>query len=898
MKTSTQLVRTVSISGLTAMAILLVFAITAVLNMNLAAQVSAHVPTADTELRVAALVGKMTLEEKVSQLQNHSAAIPRLDVPEYDWWSEGLHGVARSGYATVFPQAIGLAATWDIPLIRQVATAISTEARAKNNEALRKGIHSIYFGLDFWSPNINIFRDPRWGRGQETYGEDPFLTGRLGVSFVEGLQGDDPTYYKVIATPKHFAVHSGPESTRHTANIDASPHDLEDTYLPAFRATVTEAKAGSVMCAYNSVDGQPACANTMLLRDTLRKSWGFNGYVTSDCAAVTDISAGHKFSPDLEHASVAAIYAGTDNSCGREYAVLVKAVKDGLISEKELDVPLKRLFMARFELGLFDDAAKVKYAQIPFSANDSPQHRKLALDVAAKSMVLLKNDGVLPLKKSITIAVVGPNAASLAAIEGNYNAVPSAPVLPLAGMETMFGAAKIKYTQGSPYVSELSLPVPRTALHPTAGDTHFGLKGEYFDNLDFQGAPLMTRIDQQVEFDWNAASPDKAMDASHFGVRWTGTIEVPIAGDYEFSFTLAHCYPCGDAEGVKLFFDEKPLIDQPVAESESRPSGLKPFTLHFEDASPHAIRIEYTHKAPLFGAGITLNWKPSIDAERDAAVNVAKGADVVVAFVGLSPELEGEEMPVHVEGFDGGDRTSIELPAVQQKMLEAVAATGKPLVVVLMNGSALAIDWAKQHANAILEAWYPGEEAGTAIANLLSGSTNPAGRLPVTFYAGTKDLPSFDDYSMSNRTYRYFRGTPLWGFGYGLSYSTFKWTNLKLSTKTLDAGSSLIVEADVENVAGPAGDAVSELYLTPPVAPTSPRLALIGFERNTLAPHAKQHIRFFLDARTLSTVDARGVRAVRAGDYTLSLGGSQPADGSDKSLAASFSVRNTKELPR
>ena len=898
MKMSTQLVRTVSISGLRLMGILPTLAITTLLAMNLGAQVPAHVPTADTERRVAALVDKMTLEEKVSQLQNHSAAIPRLDVPEYDWWSEGLHGVARSGYATVFPQAIGLAATWDVPLIRQVAMTISTEARAKNNEALRKGIHSIYYGLDFWSPNINIFRDPRWGRGQETYGEDPFLTSRLGVSFVEGLQGDDPTYYKVVATPKHFAVHSGPESTRHTANIDASPHDLEDTYLPAFRATITEAKAGSVMCAYNSIDGQPACANTMLLQDTLRKSWGFSGYVTSDCAAVTDISAGHKFSSDLEHASVAAIRAGTDNSCGREYAVLVKAVKDGLISEKELDVPLKRLFTARFELGLFDDSAKVKYAQIPFSANDSPQHRKLALDVAGKSMVLLKNDGVLPLKKSIMIAVVGPNAASLAAIEGNYNAVPSAPVLPLAGMEAVFGAAKIKYAQGSPYVSELSLPVPRTALHPTAGDTHFGLKGEYFDNVNFQGAPSMTRVDQQVEFDWNSASPDKAVDASHFGVRWTGTIEVPVAGDYEFSFTLAHCYPCGDAEGVKLLFDDKPLIDQPVAESESRRSDLKPFTLHFEDTRPHAIRIEYTHKARLFGAGITLNWKPSIDSERDAAVAAAKGADVVVAFVGLSPELEGEEMPVHVEGFDGGDRTSIELPAVQQKMLEAVAATGKPLVIVLMNGSALAVDWAKQHANAILEAWYPGEEAGTAIANLLSGAINPAGRLPVTFYAGTKDLPSFDDYSMSNRTYRYFRGTPLWGFGYGLSYSTFKWTNLRLSTKTLDAGSPLIVEADVENVAGPTGDAVSELYLTPPTAPTSPRHALIGFERTTLAPHTKQHVRFIVDARTLSNVDASGVRAVRPGDYTLSLGGSQPAGSSDKSIAASFSIRNTKELPR
>lgn len=894
MRIYTQIARTTSRSPLAAV---LAVGITALISLTLAAQIPAHVPTPDTERRVDLLVGKMTLEEKVSQMQNHAVAIPRLDVPEYDWWSEGLHGIARSGYATVFPQAIGLAATWDIPLMHQVATTISTEARAKNSEALRKGIHSIYYGLDIWSPNINIFRDPRWGRGQETYGEDPFLTSRMGVSFVEGLQGDDPSYYKVIATPKHFAVHSGPESTRHTANVDASPHDLEDTYLPAFRATVTEAKAGSVMCAYNSIDGAPACANTMLLQDTLRKTWGFNGYVTSDCAAITDVSKGHKFSPDLEHAAVASVRAGTDNSCGKEYAVLVKAVHDGLIAEKELDVSVKRLFTARFELGLFDDPSKVKYAQIPFSTNDSPEHRKLALGVAAKSIVLLKNDGVLPLKKSVTVAVVGPNAASLSAIEGNYNAVPSKPVLPLTGMESTFGSAKVKYAQGSPYVTELPLPVPRTAFHPSAGDPHFGLKAEYFDNVDLQGAPAMTRVDEQVEFDWNSASPDKSVDASHFGVRWTGTIEVPAAGDYPFSFTLAHCYPCGDAESVKLFFDDKPLTDQPVAASESRPSGLKPFTLHFEDTRPHAIRVEYTHKARLFGAGITLNWKPSIDAERAAAIAAAKQADVVLAFVGLSPELEGEEMPVHVEGFNGGDRTSIELPAVQQKMLEALAGTGKPLVVVLMNGSALAVDWAKQHANAIVEAWYPGEEAGTAIANVLTGVTNPAGRLPVTFYAGTRDLPSFDDYSMSNRTYRYFDGTPLWGFGYGLSYSKFKWTNLRLSTKMLDAGSPLTVEADVENVTGPAGDAVSELYLTPPTAPTSPQLALVGFERVTLAPHAKQHVRFVVDARALSTVDANGARAVRPGEYTVHLGGTQPAEGGE-SIAGSFSIRNSKELPR
>jgi beta-glucosidase len=866
------------------------------LSATLGAQVPAHVPTPETAKRVSELVGKMTLEEKVSQMENDAAAIPRLNVPAYDWWSEALHGIARSGYATVFPQAIGMAATWDAPLMHDVAATISTEARAKNGEALRRGIHSIYYGLDVWSPNVNIFRDPRWGRGQETYGEDPFLTGRLGVAFVEGLQGDDPTYYKVIATPKHYAVHSGPETTRHTVNVVPSAYDLEDTYLPAFRATVTEAKAGSVMCAYNSIDGEPACANTMLLKTILRGDWGFNGYVTSDCAAITDVYVGHKYSSDLEHAAVASVRAGTDTSCGKEYAVLVKAVHDGLIAEKEIDRSVERLFTARFELGLFDDPAKVKYAQIPFSEDDSPAHRRLALDAADKSIVLLKNDGLLPLKKTVTVAVVGPNAASLAAIEGNYNGVPSEHVFPLAGMEKLFGAERVKYAQGAPYVSELPVPVPQTLLHPGAGDARFGLKGEYFDNVNFAGAPAMTRIDPQVQFDWNAATPDKSISASHFGVRWTGTIEVPVAGDYAFSFRLAHCYPCGDAEGVKLFFDDKPLADQPVSASDHRSSGLAPFSLHFADTKPHVIRIEYTHQARLFGAGITLNWMPAIDAEREAAVDAARQADVVVAFVGLSPDLEGEEMPVHIKGFDGGDRTSIELPAVQEQMLEAVAATGKPLVVVLMNGSALAVDWAKQHANAVVEAWYPGEEGGTAIADVLTGAVNPAGRLPITFYASTSDLPPFDDYSMSGRTYRYYRGTPLWGFGYGLSYSTFKWTNLKLSTDSVQAGEPLTVEADVENTSERAGDVVNELYLTPPATATSPKLRLVGFERATLAPGARQRVKFTLDERDLSTVNADGTRTVRAWDYTLHLGGTQPSEGS--SVDASFTIRGSKGLPK
>ncbi len=447
-------------------------------------------PAQEATRRAAELVAKMTLEEKVSQMQNHAVAIPRLNIPEYDWWNEGLHGIARSGYATVFPQAIGLAATWDTALLHQTATVISTEARAKNAEALRQDNHSIYYGLDIWSPNINIFRDPRWGRGQETYGEDPFLTSRMGVAFVTGLQGDDPRYYRVISTPKHFAVHSGPESTRHTVDVIASPHDLEDTYLPAFRATITEAHAGSTMCAYNSLDGQPACANTMLLRDTLRGAWKFKGYVTSDCWAITDIAVGHKFAPDIEHAAVAAVRAGTDTSCGPEFATLTDAVKHGLIKESEIDQSVTRLFTARIRLGLFDPPSHVPYAQIPFTEDNSEQHRALALKVAAESMVLLKNDGVLPFAKTVkTIAVIGPNAAALSAIEGNYNAVPSKPVVPLLGMENHFGKTAILYAQGSPYVEEVSVPVPRTALHAAANSPIEGLTGEYFNNADLQGAP-------------------------------------------------------------------------------------------------------------------------------------------------------------------------------------------------------------------------------------------------------------------------------------------------------------------------------------------------------------------------------------------------------------------------
>ncbi len=877
-----------------------------VLGNNLSAQAPGSLPYQDialpAEQRAADLVSRMTLEEKVSQLINTSPAVPRLGVPAYDWWSEGLHGIARSGYATMFPQAIGMAATWDTPLLGRVATTISSEARAKNNEALRHDIHSIYYGLTIWSPNINIFRDPRWGRGQETYGEDPFLTSRLGVSFVEGLQGSDPNYFKVIATPKHYAVHSGPESTRHTADVDPSPHDLWDTFLPAFRATITEAKADSIMCAYNAIDKSPACANKELLQNILRGDWAFKGFVTSDCGAVDDFfeKVGHGFSPDAEAASVAGIRAGTDTNCGTTYLALTSAVKKGLIKEAEIDVSLRRLFVARYKLGLFDPAAKVPYTSIPFTDVNSPEHQALALETANKSMVLLKNDaGFLPLKRNLrTIAVVGPNAASLSAIEGNYNAVPLNPVLPVDGIAAEFSGAKVLYAEGAPYAEDVALPVPRTMFRTGTSSPAEGLQAEYFASDDFNGKPIATRVDKQIDFDWNSASPVPGAPADHFAVRWSGTITAPQPGDFDFTVRLAHCYPCGDHEKFAVYLDGKPVtaFDSPAG-AESRPSSTPRFKMSFADTRPHQFRLEYLHKAPLFGAGISLDWVPAADYLRKEAVATARNADVILAFVGLSPELEGEEMPIHVEGFSGGDRTDIKLPAAQQNLLEALSATGKPLVVVMLNGSALSVNWAQEHAKAILEAWYPGQAGGTSIAQTLSGKNNPGGRLPVTFYTSLDQLPPFDDYAMANRTYRYFKGKPLFGFGYGLSYTTFSYSGLKLSTKSLSAGDTLTVEADVKNTGTLPGDEVAELYLTPPHTAVSPALALDGFTRIHLSPGETRHVSFKLDPRTLSQVDEKGVRAVVPGTYRLSVGGAQPTD-THNAQTADFSIQGTRELPR
>ncbi len=851
-------------------------------------------PALPTAQRVDDLVSRLTLDEKISQMSMTAAAIPRLGIPQYTWWNEGLHGVARSGYATVFPQAIGFAATWDTELIHRVGDAISTEARAKYYDAIAHGNHRIYFGLTIWSPNINIFRDPRWGRGQETYGEDPYLTSRIGVAFVTGLQGGDPAHPKVIATPKHFAVHSGPESTRHTADINPSSRDLENTYLPAFRATLVEGKADSTMCAYNAVDGAPACANQMLLQTTLRKDWSFPGFVTSDCGAVSDIWRGHKYAPDDEHAAALALKAGTDTTCGREFRLLRKAVDDKLVTESDIDTAVKRLFTARFELGMLDPQGNSPYGNITMSDNDSPAHRALSLETARESMVLLKNSNhILPLSKNLrSIAVIGPNAASLAAIEGNYNAVPSHPVLPLDGMEATFAGsgAKILYAQGSSYVDGASVTVPRTVFQSNGKE---GLQGEYFSNATWQGQPVATRLDKEVDFDWEAASPMAGVPLTAFSVRWTGTVAAPGAGDYILNVGVTSCGGRGEnrhaVEGYRVYLDDK-LV------SEGQCKAKQPWTVHFADNKPRAFRLEYAHSSPEFGAGIHFEWRPPADLLRAQAVATAQKADLVVAFMGLSPRLEGEEMPITLDGFSGGDRTKIDLPQEQQDLIKAVAATGKPLVLVLLNGSALALPWAKEHAAAILEAWYPGEAGGTAIAETLSGANNPSGRLPLTFYASLDQLPPFDDYAMQGRTYRYFSGKPLYGFGYGLSYTSFVFKGLKLSASTVRAGDPLTVEAEVTNTGQRSGQEVAELYLRGAQAASGEIRSLRSFQRVTLVPGETKHLSFNLDSRRLSDVDESGTRAVRAGSYTVFVGGGQP--GEAQGVQAQFNVEGNEPLPR
>jgi beta-glucosidase len=848
-------------------------------------------PNASPEQRVRDLVSRMTLEEKVSQLMNDAPAIDRLGIPAYNWWNECLHGVARAGRATVFPQPIGLAATWDTDLILRVASAISDEARAKHNEFVRRGKRNIYQGLTFWTPNINLFRDPRWGRGMETYGEDPYLTGRMAVAFIHGLQGDDPKYLKTVATAKHYAVHSGPEPLRHTFDAVVSGRDLEETYLPHFEAAIHDGGAYSVMCAYNSVDGQPACANSRLLEEILRKQWGFSGYVVSDCGAVGDIYLNHKFAASPEQGVADAIKAGTDLNCGVEYQHLLGAVHQGLVAESAIDQAVGRLFTARFRLGMFDPPELVKYAQIPYSENDSPAHRQLSLETARKSIVLLKNDNAtLPLSKSLkTIAVIGPNADDVGVLLGNYNGVPSVPVTPLEGIRQKLPSARVLYARGSELAPNMPAfeVVPATALFLTdSPDSRNGLQGEYFNTSNFDGRlhrareltvpssgqlvgtvpsqpkPLLTRVDSQIDFEWWDGSPRRDLNDDDFGVRWTGYLSAPLTGTYQLG-----------AKGINAF--ELYLDGKEITQSNSiHGSAYRWAPVTLEAGRRYALRLDFHEYVG--DANIQLVWSRPDAVDPAQALAMAKQADAIVMFLGLSPRLEGEEMNVAVEGFQGGDRIDLGIPRTQLDLLKNVAAIGKPVVLVLLNGSALAVEWARDHVPAIVEAWYPGQAGGAAIADVLFGDYNPAGRLPVTFYRSADELPPFNDYSMKGRTYRFFHGEPLFPFGHGLSYTSFAYRNLNVP-KNVRPGQDAEVKVEVENSGKRAGEEVVELYLKRSSASQNdPIRALAAFQRVALNPGQRKTVSLKVPAKQFTTWDSAGNSQILPGDWEIAVGGKQP----------------------
>ena len=851
------------------------------------------------EQRATDLVHRMTLEEKATQMVNTSPAIPRLKVPSYQWWSEALHGVINQG-VTEYPEPIGLAATFDAPNIHTMAIQIGIEGRVKHVQNEREGHVGIGGGLDFWSPNLNIFRDPRWGRGQETYGEDPFLTGRMGVAYVTGMQGDDPKYYRAIATPKHFAVHSGPEPTRHFADVDVSKHDQIDTYLPAFRAAIVEGKADSVMCAYNAINGEPACASQFQMVDQLRGKWGFQGYVVSDCDAVLDVAANHRYRPNQAQGAALSVIRGMDNECvtftQRRGEPLTKAyvdaVQQGYLPEATLDLSLIRLFVARIKLGLFDPPEMVPYTKIDEKELDSAEHRALARKLADEAMVLLKNDGTLPFKPGIKkIAVVGPLAEQTRPLLGNYAGTPTHIVSVLDGLKAEFPNAVITYVPGTQFLHPDGTPVPNALL--TTPDGKPGLKADYSEFAGGRGggfgrgaapAVIASRTEPNINLGDSTTLPTEVAGKKGVGVRYTGFLTATETGDYLLGLR-------GDGFG-RLMADEKQVTMMGRGGAEGITASVG--RIHLEKGQKVALNLQYGSMTGKPHA--QLIWEKVNTAPSPEAVAAAKNADIVVAVVGITSQLEGEEMPVTEPGFLGGDRTSIDLPAPEEALVEAVQATGKPTVVVLMNGSALAVNWINDHANAVLEAWYSGEEGGAAIAETLSGKNNPAGRLPVTFYKDTTQLPNFEDYEMTNRTYRYFKGTPLYPFGYGLSYTTFKYSDLSVSTPSVAAGQPVSADVTVANTGSKAGDEVVQVYIKFPDVKGAPKVALRGFERVHLEAGASQKVHFDLKDRDLVMVTENGDPIIAGGDYSISIGGGQP-DTSAQTVSGKFHVDGQLALP-
>jgi beta-glucosidase len=823
-------------------------------------------PKLSIEERVNDLIKRMTLEEKVSQMINNAPAITRLGIPQYNWWNECLHGVARNGLATVFPEPIGLAATWDRSLIHKLADAISDEARAKYYEALKKNQRGIYQGLTFWSPNINIFRDPRWGRGMETYGEDPYLTGQMAIQFIEGLQGNNPKYFKVIATAKHFAVHSGPESLRHSIDLKVSDYDLNETYLPAFKASVEDAKVYSIMCAYNSFRGNACCSNDPLLNNILRNDWGFKGYVVSDCDAIDDIYRNHKQANDAKEASAKALEAGTDINCGKSYKYLIDAVKKGLVSEALIDTSVKRLFTARFKLGMFDPPSLVTYSKINMTVVDSKEHRNLALKSARESIVLLKNEGnLLPLKKNIKkIAFIGPNADDEEVLLGNYNGYPAHVITPLEGIKNKIRKhVKIFYAQGCDIAQNMPTyqVIPSKNLFISANKKEHGLKGEYYNNHLFEGKPKFVRVDSKIDFNWFNGRPRFDFKYDDFSVRWKGYLVPSKSGEY-----LINGFEFGS---YKIYVDDSLKFDS----DQKHHSKINSQTLALTAGKAYEIKIEYSENSR-FGM-MHLQWSVPDDNMEKRALDIVKKSDVAILFMGLSPRLEGEEMNVPVKGFNKGDRLTMNLPATQEDLINKIIGLGKPLVLVLLNGSALSINSEVKNIPAIVESWYGGEASGTAIVDVLFGDYNPGGKLPVTFYKFISELPPFTDYNMKGRTYRYFDGPVIFPFGYGLSYTTFSFANLRLDKNEITQSESAKILVDVKNTGKRSGGEVVQMYVKGNGPENNDAIeSLKGFQRIFLMPGQTKTIEFNITPKTLQRYEDGKGFVVNKGEHIIMIGSS------------------------
>lgn len=814
------------------------------------------------EKRADDLVGRLTLEEKVAQMLNTAPAIPRLGIPAYDWWNEVLHGVARTPYrVTVYPQAIGMAATFDTNSIKRMADYSALEGRAIFNKAQQDGREGQrYVGLTYWTPNINIFRDPRWGRGQETYGEDPFLTAMMGSAFVRGLQGNDPKYLKAAACAKHYAVHSGPEPSRHVDNVSPSDYDLWNTYLPAFKQLITQTNVAGVMCAYNAFKAQPCCGSDQLMIDILRNRWQFNGYVTSDCWAIDDFFKNHKTHKTAEDASADAVLHGTDVECGTDaYLSLVKAVKDGLIAEKQIDVSVKRLFLIRFQLGMFDPKEMVSFAQTPASVLESAAHKAHALEMARQSIVLLRNqNNVLPLSKQLKkIAVVGPNADNAIAVLGNYNGTPSQTVTLLQGIRDKAGPnVQVVYEKAVNFTNDTLLQYA-----DVASQYHWqgkqGFYAEYYNNQELKGQPLATRTEAALENNWQEGQLIiDTLKGYHFSARYTTDFTANTTGSISFEL---------DADdGYRFLVDGKEVIN---AWTRNR-WGARTYKLNTEAGTTYRLVVEYFQAEGK--ANVKLKAGHFARTDFAALAGRLKDADAIIYAGGISPQLEGEEMRVDYPGFNGGDRTSILLPKVQTELLQTLQTTGKPVVFVMMTGSAIAIPWEAEHVPAIVNAWYGGQSAGTAIADVLFGDYNPAGRLPVTFYGSDADLPGFTDYTMHNRTYRYFTGKPLYGFGYGLSYTRFRYENLRVTGKN-----KYTIAVKVTNTGSRDGEEVVQMYTTVP-GKEAPLRSLKGFQRIALKKGQSKTVMFTVTPEQLALLDNNGKPETIKGKVVIAVGGSQP----------------------